>query len=207
MGMRTSTRSDDRDLVQLRHDLRQYVAAGVLLTRLPGDELLDEGTQQRLERLRSLFLGMHELTAAPTVPTGAAWTLDLVQLVDECVSFVRMTHKVPLDLHSDGPATAYGDPVLLRRAVTNVLDNATRAAGESGHVKVRVDSLPGESLVEIADDGEGFGQIPTVTGEGLSIVDKALRACHGRLEISSGPGPGTTVRMLIPVQGGAGDQR
>ncbi len=35
-------------------------------------------------------------------------------------------------------------------------------------------------------------------GHGMSVVGTVLQECHGRLEITSGPGPGTTVRMLIP---------
>jgi signal transduction histidine kinase len=57
----------------------------------------------------------------------------------------------------------------------------------------------GGAVVEVTDDGDGFGRIPSVSGQGMSIVDQALRTCHGRLEITSGPGPGTTVRMLIPT--------
>ena len=196
---------ETREIVQLRHDLRQYVAAGVLLTKLPGDERLDESMQRRLERLRLLFHGLNELTSPSGPPSGHGWLIDLAELVDECVSFMRISRGTPLEVKSNGPARAFADPVLLRRAVTNVLDNATRAAGCNGHVRVRVNSLPGEALVEIADDGKGFGQIPSNTGQGLSIVDQALRACHGRLEISSGPGPGTTVRMLIPMQRETGE--
>lgn len=194
------TSEPNSEINQLKHDLRQYVAAGVLLTQLPGDEFLDEAVRERLQRLLGLFRGLGELTTPTVSSSHRGWIIDLVQLVDECVTFVRSTHTVPLDVRADGPAEVYGDPVMLKRAVTNVLDNATRAAGHSGRVTVRVHTLPGESLVEVSDNGAGFGQMSSVTGQGLSIVDKALRACHGRLEITSGPGPGTTVRMTIPVQ-------
>jgi hypothetical protein len=32
----------------------------------------------------------------------------------------------------------------------------------------------------------------------MSVVGTMLQECHGRLEITSGPESGTTVRMLIP---------
>jgi signal transduction histidine kinase len=147
---------------------------------------------------------MRELTAtpvAPAEPSARGCTVDLVELVDECVSYVRMTHDVPLHVSADGPVEALVDPVMLRRAVNNVLDNATRAAGATGRVRVRVDRLRTQAIVEVTDDGDGFGRIPSISGQGMSVVDQALRACHGRLEISSGPGPGTTVRLLIPSQG------
>lgn len=190
-----------RELMQLRHDLRQYVAAGLLLAQMPGDELLDPGVRLRLQRLDQILNRMREM-CEPSVPAEEQppppW-VDLVELVDECVSYARIAHDVPLAVDADGPIEAVADPVMLRRAVNNLLDNASRAAGASGQVRVRVDRRGSQAMVEVSDDGDGFGRIPSVSGQGMSIVDQALRACHGRLEISSGPGPGTTVRLLIPA--------
>ena len=180
MGNATSG-SDDRALVQLVHDMRQYVAAGILLSGSPGASAPGSEEAERLARIHDVFLRMDELTARP------------------CVSFARMTHDIPFDVETAQAVEASCDPVLLRRAVANVLDNATRAAGDSGKVRVSVQSLPGEALVEVSDEGNGFGRIPSVSGQGMSIVDEALRSCRGSLEIYSGPGPGTTVRMRIPA--------
>jgi signal transduction histidine kinase len=193
---------DESALSQLRHDLRQYVAAGVLLTLQPGDEQLAPELRSRLRRINQLFSRMRELTETPPEPETPEATppVDLVELVDECVSVTRLRRDVALDLTGDSRVEASVDPVMIRRAVSNVLDNATRAAGETGQVHVGVHRLPGQAVVEVTDDGNGFGRIPSVSGHGMSIVDQALRSCHGRLEISSGPGPGTTVRMLIPSQ-------
>jgi signal transduction histidine kinase len=198
---RSHPEATTRELMQLRHDLRQYVAAGLLLTQVPDGELLEPAVRLRLERLDQIFSRMRELTAASVSAAEQpppVW-VDLVELVDECVSYARIAHGVPLAVDADGPIEAVADPVMLRRAVNNVLDNASRAAGASGHVRVRVDRRRSQAIVEISDDGDGFGRIPSLSGQGMSIVDQALRACHGRLEISSGPGPGTTVRLLIPA--------
>jgi signal transduction histidine kinase len=80
-----------------------------------------------------------------------------------------------------------------------VLDNATRAAGGAGHIWVALRTGHDVAMLEVTDDGPGFARIPSVSGHGMAIVYEAMRACQGRLEIASGPGPGTTVRMLIPV--------
>ena len=198
MGNATSG-SDDRALVQLVHDMRQYVAAGILLSGSPGASAPGSEEAERLARIHDVFLRMDELTARPQPRARRDWVVDLVQLVDECVSFARMTHDIPFDVETAQAVEASCDPVLLRRAVANVLDNATRAAGDSGKVRVSVQSLPGEALVEVSDEGNGFGRIPSVSGQGMSIVDEALRSCRSSLEIYSGPGPGTTVRMRIPA--------
>jgi signal transduction histidine kinase len=192
---------DEQATRELCHDLRQYVSAGLLLAQMPGDELLDSGVRERLETISQLFRHISDLVGArDDGGIHRELVTDLVELVDDCVRVVRLTREVAVVTELAGDAKVYGDPVMLRRAVANVLDNASRAAGTGGSVHVRVSQESDVSSVEICDDGLGFGHIPSVNGHGLSIVDTALRACQGRLEISSGPGPGTTVRMSIPAQ-------
>lgn len=183
----------------LLHDLRQYVAAGTMLCRMPDDELLPDATCERFEAIAGILEQMatlieFELHQEPT----RHWLVDLVHLADECVNVARLSHDVTVVTDHVAPAEGYGDPVLLRRAIGNVLDNASRAVGRSGSVKVRVRSRSDDAFVEIADDGAGFGRIASGSGLGLSTVHAAMAACRGRLEIESGPGPGTTVRLVIP---------
>jgi signal transduction histidine kinase len=189
----------DVDLGRFCHDLRQYVAAGLLLSQMPGDELLDDEPNNRLQMIRALFGQMRDLIAAEVgEPRPKQSVIDLGELVNDCVQVVKLMHKVSLVTQLSGPTPACGDDVLLRRAVINVLDNAARAAGVDGSVVVCVGEHRGLSFVEVTDDGLGFGHIPKGSGHGMSVVDAAVRACRGRLEISSGPDPGTTVRLLIP---------
>ena len=190
--------ADYQELTRRRHDLRQHVAAGRLLLEVLEGGSDEAGTDRALEGLRLVFRALSDL-AGPAGAAGERWTFDAADLVAECVGAMGLVDDARLDLVTGSPTVAFGDPVLLRRAVTNALDNAVRAAGHGGHLRVVVDGLPGSVLVEIHDNGAGFGQIPTVTGQGMSIIGRALRASNGRLEISSGPGPGTTVRMLIPA--------
>lgn len=199
MSTCASSAEDCQEVVRLRHELRQYVAAGELLLDLPerGSDAVEVG--RALEGVRHVFRALSDLASPSGTHDEEGWTFDAAQLVGECVSALGLTDDPRLDLVTASPTVAFGHPVLLRRAVTNALDNAVRAAGRGGHLRVLVERLPGSALVEICDDGAGFGQIPAVTGQGMSIIDSALRASHGRLEISSGPGPGTTVRLLIPT--------
>lgn len=187
-----------RELSALRHDLKQYVAAGILLTQLSTEE--PPAVRERLERLHLVLQRIDELLASGS--SGPARVVDLVELVAECVSLMHLTRDTRVSYDDEGAVKVVGDPVLLRRAVVNVLDNATRAAGAGGTVQVRVRDGGDDGVVEVADDGSGFGRIPSVTGQGMSVVDTALRSCHGSLEITSGPGPGTTVRLRIPTQAG-----
>jgi len=191
------------DTTRLCHDLRQYVAAGLLAADMPGDDCLDEAVRRRLDTLRGLFAGMQELIAGQLGELRPVTWVDLVDLVAACVPVVELSHAVTVQVHGHGPVQTQGDPVLVRRALSNVLDNAARASGPGGAVQVTVHAQGGLSVVQVEDEGLGFGHVIPGTGQGMSIVDMALRACHGRLEIASGPGAGTTVRLLFPGQDGA----
>ena len=190
-----------KELVNFCHDLRQYIAAGLLLSQMPADEDLDEDVRKRLEMIHQQFAHAADLIATAAGDfTPRRWELDLAEVVDDCVQVVKLTHQVSVDVDQSEHALAYGDPVLVRRALVNVLDNASRAVGEDGTVRVRVGDDHDTAWVEVADNGLGFGQIASGTGHGLSIVNAAIRASKGRLEISSGPGPGTKVRLSLPMQ-------
>ncbi|HET7388455.1 MAG TPA: HAMP domain-containing sensor histidine kinase [Nocardioidaceae bacterium] len=188
------------DQEQFRHDVRKYASAGLLLAQMPGDDELEQALQRRLETISQLLNNILAM-----VPAGQqqqelrTWPVDMGDLVEECAQIIRLTKRANVVEDLAQKAIGYGDPLMLRRAVTNVLDNASRAAGPDGTIRVRTHQEDGHACLEVVDDGAGFGQIPFNHGHGMLVVDQALRACGGRLEIFSGPGPGTTVRMLVPA--------
>lgn len=198
--MDTRIAGPDPRLVQLCHDLRQYVAAGALVAQVPDQEPLSDATRQRFDTLSQLFQLMSEMILAELGQDETrAMQVDLRDMVDESVQVLGLREHASVAIRADGPALGWADPVLLRRAVCNVLDNAVRAAGPRGSVSISIDSDAARSCIEVTDDGLGFGRISAGHGQGMSIVGTVLAACHGRLEIASGPGPGTTVRMFIPA--------
>ena len=87
----------------------------------------------------------------------------------------------------------------MARAV-NVVDNAARAAGRAGSVTMAV-RQDGGPVIEVADNGPGFGAGPPGTASlGLGVVRSLLEACGGSLAIEVPPRGGTTVRVTLPAQ-------
>jgi len=82
---------------------------------------------------------------------------------------------------------------LVSEALTNILkhSNATSAG-------VSVARRGSQLVVEVTDDGAG-GAGP-VTGSGLRGLTDRIEALGGRLELSSPPGAGTTLRAEIPLE-------
>jgi signal transduction histidine kinase len=189
------------DINTLCHDLRQCLTAGLLLSQLPKDNLLDAETRRRFELIQQTLThagALLETARDPEEPKS--WLLDLTELAEECAAVAEFGHKIRMEREVTGPVLVVGDPLLLHRAIDNMIDNAGRAAGESGEILIRLGASDAEAWVEVTDDGPGFGRIEHGTGQGLTVVSSAVHACDGRLEISSGPGMGTSVRVTVPRQ-------
>jgi signal transduction histidine kinase len=187
----------EAEIEKFCHDLRQYVAAGKLIAAVP-TESAAEGSE-RIQVLSEIFGFIDELVASALGEAeGAGLRFELNALVSQCVAITRALHGAVIIDDSSGAVQAAGDPTMVRRAVANVLDNAARAAGPDGHVTVSVTESEHTAIIEISDDGIGFGGVRTVSGHGMTVVWQALRSVGGRLEIASGPGPGTTVRLVLP---------
>ena len=106
---------------------------------------------------------------------------------------------------------------LLYEVVYNLCDNAIKYNRGGGRVDVTVAADAGSSSITVADTGIGiapehqgrvFERFYRVdkshskasggTGLGLSIVKHAVQYHHGRIELESTPGTGTTIRVVFP---------
>ena len=117
-----------------------------------------------------------------------------------------------------------GDGRALQHCLLNLLDNAVKYSRERKDVRVAVASQNGQVSLSVSDHGIGippeeqsrvfekFARVETGlvhdvkgAGLGLSLVDMLVRAHHGRVEVSSTPGEGSTFTILLPVwDGGRG---
>ena len=121
---------------------------------------------------------------------------------------------VELDLEKDLPKVQ-GDASALSNAVMNLCVNAVDAMPKGGQLTLS-SRFHASGQVELAIRDTGLGMPPEVlrramdpffttkpqgqgTGLGLSLAYSIAKAHHGRLELASAEGEGTTVRMLLPA--------
>lgn len=123
-----------------------------------------------------------------------------------------------IELRCEGEGSITADPILLRRALSNVVSNALKFTPSGGYVTLRVG--PGDSgpALSVSDSGIGvsaehllklgarFYRVdPSRTestggvGLGLAIVRSIMILHGGRLDIESRVGVGTTVSLLFPA--------
>jgi signal transduction histidine kinase len=108
----------------------------------------------------------------------------------------------------------------LRRAVTNLLDNALRHTPPEGRVTLSVEGLPGAVCIRVQDTGEGIPEsdLPRVferfyqvdksragtdhgSGLGLAIVREVVAAHGGAVRVQSRPGAGSEFAITLPTNG------
>lgn len=113
-------------------------------------------------------------------------------------------------IDADGDTAAAIDPTLVRRAVTNLLDNAARHGG--GAIAIRIVRRGGEVAVEVDDAGPGLPAdraadpfrafVPSAGGGlglGLSLVARIAAAHDGRAWAEPRPDGGARVGFAVAV--------
>jgi signal transduction histidine kinase len=124
---------------------------------------------------------------------------DIVHVVNEVIAAESLTWPGDVALTAPpGPVWCMLPPVPLRRAVCNLLDNATRAAGPAGRVTVEIQQHQDRVLLAVEDNGPGFGKIPNGAGLGWSSVASNVVKYGGRMECSCGVRGGARVSLWLP---------
>lgn len=110
--------------------------------------------------------------------------------------------------------TVKGDKDKITRAILNVIDNAIKYTPKKGRVEILLAKKEGGVQIEIKDTGIGIPEkeLPHIferfyrgsraasdngSGLGLAIAQNILRSQRGLIKISSTPGIGTKVKILI----------
>ncbi len=152
-----------------------------------------------------------DLAAEPPVHLES---LDAAALLRERILLLSSSHPgvdFQLRLHPE-PAPVLADEDLLRAVVTNLLVNASEAAGQHGAVLVSTNPSPGKVAIEVHDSGPGLTAQalstlfePTVSfkrggmGLGLSIARKSALLCGGDIVLVKGELGGAGFRVLLPA--------
>lgn len=117
-------------------------------------------------------------------------------------------------------ARCTGDPVLIDRIVTNLLDNAIKYGARGGAVVVELETIDGLHVVRVSDDGTGIPADAQArifdrffradaartrssdaggAGLGLSIAWRIARAHGGDLALTSSDPDGTLFTLTLPA--------
>jgi nitrogen fixation/metabolism regulation signal transduction histidine kinase len=105
------------------------------------------------------------------------------------------------------------DPEKIRGAVMNILENGLQAIRGAGTITVKATQDTNHVRIAVHDTGSGvppellprlfepyFSTKSGGTGLGLAIARKNIEEHGGRISVTSAPGEGTTVTILLPAE-------
>ena len=170
----------------------------------------------RLVTLIEDIIRLSQLDEGDAMPTEPVDLLAVSQEAAENLHDAAAARDVTVSVTGQ-PSVIPGVRRLLYEIVYNLCDNAIKYNRDGGRVDVTVAADAGGSSITVADTGIGiapehqsrvFERFYRVdkshskasggTGLGLSIVKHAVQYHHGRIELESTPGTGTTIRVVFP---------
>lgn len=204
-GRRQSDTRDELAVHGLLHDLgHQMTTLSYLVEAVRGEAALPEDSGFRMELLSMEMSRLQDIIAREIPGSrdlSAVASLDLQSLAGQVAQLADVAHERLEVLLRPGPeVVVQASPALLWRVLTNVVDNAARAAGPGGTVEISV-GWERDAVIEVTDDGPGFGKGPPGTASlGLPVVRSLLESCGGRIEMAAPQAGGTRVSVFLPGQ-------
>lgn len=184
----------------------------------PLGTLVDDCVTNILGQVRLLRQISAEFSSFASAPQPRPVAVHLDRLVGDLVDPYRagLAGRVQMDVHMppDLPIV-HVDPLLLNRALTNIVENALHAMPDGGRLDIRGGLEPDGSAVRIdmTDTGVGmdaaavqrifepyFSTKTSGTGLGLTIAKRNVEANGGRIGVQSERGRGTTVTLWLPLR-------
>ncbi|HUA39320.1 MAG TPA: sensor histidine kinase [Candidatus Sulfopaludibacter sp.] len=176
----------------------------MLATTGPGLKLPAEEAAERMGTIagksRTLVNALDEIVWAvdPARDTLASVARYLASYAEEYLAGLKVACRVHIPNSFPDQAVSGEVRHHLFLAVKEALNNAVRHGGatEIGfHVRVLADQLG----ISITDNGGGFEAAGRSNGHGLLNLRNRLEQLHGRCDLESSPGAGTTVSLQVPL--------
>ena len=183
------------------------------------DEIFFESTATLRAELENLKTIVSRFSDFAKMPPPEFESVDVnesirsvVKLFEPQLSAVGRPPITPELYLDENLARPQADPVLLRRALENLVLNSLDAMPAGGTLTVRTSQRNGSVRMEVSDTGAGLTPeecarlfTPYYTskrygrGLGLAIVQSVVSDHGGKIAVESAPGAGATFRIELPV--------
>ena len=218
------------DYVQtLTHELKSPLSAIRGAAELLEDAAMPAPERERFlghitretQRIQEIVDRMMELTALETQRAlERSETVSLAPLLQEVAASAQdaaAAREIRLHVTIDSEARVEGDPFLLRRALSNLLDNAIDFSPAGAEVALALHAGTREARITVRDHGRGipdyakdkvFEKFYSLarphsqkksTGLGLAFVKEIAGLHRGRIELANAPRGGALATLTLPL--------
>jgi signal transduction histidine kinase len=203
----------------LNNSLQTMVGWAELLSELVDDPTIknealtgiEQATDYAEALIQQLQLGISERPPAMSIDVGEA----LSNMQPMLLTLLHRGGRTALELSSFLDSSCYVrilEPSL-RRIALNLVGNARDAMTDVGRCTIKLSRQPPEVILSVKDDGCGMDERTLArvsdaffttkgergTGLGLHSIKELMLVTHGRFEITSTVGQGTTVSLFWPL--------
>jgi signal transduction histidine kinase len=170
----------------------------------------------RLSELSQNTLLLSKLEAQQVVIDKREFYLD--EQIKKCaIVLFRELEKKQITLNMELPKVKYyGNPELIQQIWMNLISNAIKFTPQKGEITIIIVAKEKHIIVDISDSGIGMeeetikhifvkyyqGDASHATrgyGLGLSIVERIVTLCGGKITVTSVPGSGSTFTTTLPI--------
>ncbi len=179
----------------------------------------DSAAQETIRSITSEIAGMNRiigdlLTFARPASLNRV-SVNVKEMIESCMAGVIQAKGESANITTDINVASIEipvDEVLMRQAITNLIQNAVEAMPEGGTLSIEAQGRQ-ECRILIRDSGTGMPAerikkifLPFYTtkdkgvGLGLALVHKIVLSHGGRIDVESEEGKGTTFRVALPMR-------
>lgn len=186
------------------------------LTEMPESEVKKEAAES-FDDLEQNILYIDKIVsdlqdyAKPLKPEFSS--VNLYDLIVSSLKSITIPDDVALSINVIKLSTIRTDPEFMRRALTNLINNAIQAMPNGGKLDISGFRKKGEIWISVSDTGIGIPNevkpnlfAPMVTtkakglGLGLAVVKRLIEALDGSITFESKKGKGTKFIIKLPVE-------
>ena len=206
----------------LAHEIRNPLAGIAGVIEIVGRDLpatsparpVVKDVRQEIARINQIVTDLLR-TARPHPPRVRK--SDLNTTVEHAVMLGRqqaLAKSVAIELKKDPALPEVDhDSDQIHQVLLNLLLNALQAIDKDGKIAVTIRQQGKTAVIEVADNGRGIApeHLPNIfrpfyttkgegTGLGLSLARRIVEEHHGRIDVTSTPGKGSSFAVVLPLQ-------
>jgi len=204
--------TEEKERRSIANDLHDQIGHTLAIIKMKLAGLPDGDTSDRAAVISQLSALLNQainysrtLTAELSLPV--LYDLGLEAALEWLAEQTQQQTGITVRFHDDERSKPASEEirVLLYRAVRELIMNIRKHA-RATEIDLSISRQSKNIIITISDNGQGFDATKVLTSErqasgyGLLNIRERLRYIGGRMEIDSGPGSGTRVKLVLPIK-------